>query len=535
MKNISQLIRMIGLFIGFTALAWQSGHAQQDLKAIQVIDQQYEEPIIGVLYRYGKQNGVSSEQGFIYLQKEESAILELSHLSYGKWILEGEELKQAWQKGKIYRKEYVQTLLPITVISLKPYAVDPQHNVSISDRERLHHDAGAILNQDPVINAIRKSGSFGWDPVMRGFKYDQLNVVLDGIQSANAACPNRMDPPSSQIALNRVKEIEILKGPHALRYGNAIGGTINFVQEQGQFNEKPHWYGRYSSMFESNGGVWRQEARIGNSRKGIDWGALGSWSKGGNYLDGNGDEVPAHFERGSLGAYADFRLGKKDMIFSSVNRNFARDVAFPTLGMDLRSDDTWMLNLRHERMIGGKNLRKWTNSVFFSRVDHLMDNGLREMPRMANARTPALTMNYGGRSEGKWQIKKGQMYAGIDYRLESARGIREREILMGPMAGRVFFDNAWQQSQIEKTGIFASYQLPFLQYIFSAAARVEHNLARATDPTEEFLAMYGQTTVQQINPGLSAGLKRDFSSGISASLWLARVQRSASITERYIN
>ncbi|MEZ5022434.1 MAG: TonB-dependent receptor plug domain-containing protein [Chitinophagales bacterium] len=67
------------------------------------------------------------------------------------------------------------------------------------------------------------------DPVLRGFKYDQLNIVMDGVQSATAACPNSRIPPTSQMAPNMLDRIEILKGPHALRYGSGFGGTINFI------------------------------------------------------------------------------------------------------------------------------------------------------------------------------------------------------------------------------------------------------------------------------------------------------------------
>ena len=41
-------------------------------------------------------------------------------------------------------------------------------------------------------------------------KYDQLNIVLNGAQCATAACPNRMDPPTSQLAPNTIEKVEIV-------------------------------------------------------------------------------------------------------------------------------------------------------------------------------------------------------------------------------------------------------------------------------------------------------------------------------------
>ena len=371
---------------------------------------------------------------------------------------------------------------------------------------------------------------------MRGFKNDQLNIVIDGLQSATAACPNRMDPPTSQIALNRIKQIEILKGPHALRYGIGLGGTINFIQEDPRFTVSRSTYGRYSAMYESNGQTFRNEGRLGFTGENHDIGILGSWSKGTDYRDGNGNIVPANFERGTIGVYGDFRLSKSDLLQLTIQRNFARDVDFPTLPMDLRSDDTWMGSLRHTRNFNGRNLQSWTSSGFFSLVDHLMDNGLKELnPRMVNSRTPANTQNMGLRTEGLWQFGMAKLYAGLDFRTEAAQGIRERAFLMGPNAGKTLYDNAWQDSRINKTGFFTSYNLPFGQYLFSLAGRLDINQAVAEDNAEEFLNVNTTTEITQLNPGFSAGLKRFLGEDFNLGLWLASVKRSGSITERFIN
>ena len=534
MKTYIISIQKLGLLIWLACLFAVTAMAQQQVR-FQVMDQINKEPIIGLIYHYGFQKGISDDQGFINLSYDAKENLHLSHILYGKWQLSPEEVLEAASKNRIYRKEQIINLQPISVISLKMMD-EKDEKILISDQERLHHDAGAILNLNPVVNGIRKSGAFAFDPVMRGFKYEQLNIVIDGLQSANAACPNRMDPPTSQVALNRIKQVEILKGPHALRYGIGLGGTINFIQEDPHFSVERGVYGRYSSMYESNGNIFRNEGRIGFNGENHDIGIMGSWSQGTDYVDGDGNVVPANFRRGTVGMYADFKLSHHDLLQVTVNRNFARDVDFPTLGMDLRTDDTWMGSVRHTRNFQGRNLQKWTTSGYFTLVDHLMDNGLRDIqPRMMNARTPANTQNLGARTEGVWQLGNAKLYAGADFRTEAAQGIREREFLMGPNAGRVFFDNAWQDSRINKAGVFATYQLPVGAYVFSLAGRMDVNQALAQDKEPEFEQINEKTEVTQLNPGISAGLKRDLGQHFNLGLWLARVQRSGSITERFIN
>lgn len=289
-------------------------------------------------------------------------------------------------------------------------------------------------------------------------------------------------------------------------------------------------------MFESNGNIFRNEGRLGVNGKKYDMGIIGSWSQGTNYVDGDGNQIPANFKRGTVGFYGDFNLTKRDLIQMTINRNFARDVDFPTLQMDLRTDDTWMGSLRHTRTFAGRNLKKWTTSGYFSLVDHLMDNGLRDIqPRMVNSRTPANTQSLGGRTEGLWQLGNSKIYAGADFRSEAAQGKREREFLMGPNAGSTVFDNVWQDSQISKIGAFATYQLPFGANLFSLAGRLDVNQAIAIDEAPEFQQINPKTEVIQLNPGISAGLQRELGDDFNLGFWLARVQRSGSITERFIN
>jgi iron complex outermembrane recepter protein len=530
-KLISPAARMIFalalvLYTLFPTLA-------QEKQSLRILDQNTLEGIPGVTYRYGFQKGISDDNGTISLFTDSETWLYLSHLSYGSWTLDPTELAHAVKNGQITRKELLHGLQPVSVIALK-MTEEKDKKIIISDQERLHHDAGAILSLDPIVSGIRKSSSFAFDPVMRGFKYDQLNIVVNGLQSANAACPNRMDPPTSQVALNRISEVEILKGPHALRYGIGLGGTINYIQEAPAFTATPGIYGRVSSLFESNGDVWRNDARVGFQGAKYDIGVLGSYSTGNDYLDGDGNPVPANFKRGTVGLYADFQATQKDLFQVSVNRNFARDVDFPSLGMDLRTDDTWLGSLKHTRVFSGKSLSKWSNSIYFTQVDHLMDNLLRE-PRTSNAGVPVITQNFGFRSEGEWKFSTAKLFAGVDFKEESANGIRTREITTGPMAGKVFYDNLWQDSQIRKTGLFANFLIPVGQTVISASGRLEVNQAVANDPAEEFAQLHSEVENTQLNPGISIGAQRDLGKAFSLGIWAATVRRSGSLLERYIN
>ena len=333
-----------------------------------------------------------------------------------------------------------------------------------------------------------------------------------------------------------IDRIEIFKGPYALRYGTGLGATINFVPAKLRFTSEPGLYGRASSGYESNGNIVRGETQVGFSGARYDVSLFGAWSQGDDYSAGNGETVQADFVRGSFGANLGLKLSENQQIRVSTLYNRARDADFPGLPMDLRKDDTWMLNARHDIQINQANLQSWNTTLFASFVDHLMDNLLKPLePRMLNAETVASTYNYGGRTEGVWQFGKGKLFGGADVRVEGADGTRVREFLMGPNAGNIAEDNAWQQAQISKTGFFGEYHLPTSSLDFVFSGRLELNQADINDPGGEFTRVYTETQISQINPSVSVGVSKAFGQQIEAGLWLGRAQRSGGLTERFIN
>jgi len=165
-----------------------------------------------------------------------------------------------------------------------------------------------------------------------------------------------------------------------------------------------------------------------------------------------------------------------------------------------------------------------------------MNNLLKPLePRMLNAETAAKTYNYGGRTEGIWQFEKGKLFGGADLRVEGAEGTRVREFLIGPNAGNIAEDNAWQQAQISMTGLFSEHHWPTPSFNFVFSGRLEFNQADVNDPSGEFTQVYPETQISQINPSVSVGASKALGQQVQAGLWLGRAQRSGGLTERFIN
>ncbi len=526
MNNLKYKLTIALMAIVFTIQAQKQSFQLQD---------ENQHPLIGVTFTYADQSGISDNSGLIEFTYSEGSIMYLSYLGFGRWEMDNVLLESTVKKGHYIRESIQKELQPVTIISMRLKTTE-EENMEFDYQDRMAHDGGELLSATPTISGIRKGGNYGLDPVMRGFKYDQLNVVMNGTQCATAACPNRMDPPTSQMAPNMLEKVEIFKGPYAMRFGGGLGGTINFVTSEPFFTEHAKVYGRLSGRYDSNGEVLKSESMVGIAGAKYNIGLFGSWAEGNDYTDGEDRTIPADFQRSSFGIKSAFNPSEHQTFEISAFQNKAKDVDFPALMMDLRSDKTLMLNASHKISFEERSLDSWTTTLFLSSVDHLMDNKLKNLdPRMMNASTDAKTKNYGGRTELLWKKGGTKLYLGADFKLEDAEGLREREFLMGPMSGNTLIDNAWQHGQIQKAGIFGEYNFRINAWQMVLASRVELNKAKVLDADPSFLEEYPDASTTQINPSFSIGGLNELTEGVTIGIWAARAQRSAGLAERYIN
>lgn len=413
-----------------------------------------------------------------------------------------------------------------TVKILKMQSADKNKSrVNTTSTDFLNHDAGKFLNSIPEISGIKKAGNYATDPVLRGFKYEQLNVVIDGAMNAINACPSRMDPAASQVNMNIVQEAEIFKGPYHFRHGSALGGTINFITVEPKFTDKTSLGGRVSLGYESNGNILRNELFTNLSSKKAVWNLFGSYQKGDRYKDGNGNEVRSAFLRYNIGTKGMLKWNDRNFTSLQISTNQGRDVEFAALNMDLLYDKTWMAQARH--------LAKFTNGFFnqldfnsyYSAVNHSM--GTQDLKMVSDVKSNT----YGGRAELKKIWNDNILYTGADYKHEEAKNIR----FLMPATMKPREGSSWQNSEIDQIGWFAEFQKVMGATKITASARLDYNLSNAKEPAKLFSTLYGDMSSKNFNHSLSLGYNNHLNANNQISVWLGRAQRSASLTERYIN
>lgn len=415
--------------------------------------------------------------------------------------------------------------IEVVKITIRSSISQNKQNLETKQSDNLNHDAGKFLNSLPEINGIRKAGNYATDPVLRGFKYEQLNIVIDGAAASINACPSRMDPTISQVNLNTVQEAEIYKGPYHFRNGNSFGGTINFITIPPIFSNKTQWNGRISTGYETNGNVTRNEALAQVSSKKIVWDLFGSYQKGERYKDGNGNEVRSAFLRYNIGTKGNYKWNENNVTTLQINTNQGRNVEFAALNMDLIYDKTWMYQLKHLAKFNHKYLKQIDFNSFVTDVKHSMGTPDRKMVSDVKSST------YGARMEAKFAWNKNSFYSGFDYKHEGAENIKMTMPAMMPMRD----GTAWQDSYINQLGWFNEYQYAFPNSKLVVSFRLDYNAANANDLSNLFKTLYGDGKSSNFNHNVSVGYNQNLSKNSQLGIWAGRAQRSGSLTERFIN
>lgn len=504
-----------------------------------ITDAQTGKPVVGagVVVLPGRQGSSTNEQGHYRISNIPAGqyTLATSHLNFEK-----KEVRFSIALGETRRIDLQlinrnsHQMEPVTVIARRQSS-QPDQRIDVRSTVNPSRDAGDFLRNVPNVGGIRKGGGNGVDPVIRGFKKQQLNVQFDGAVSVQGACPNRMDPPTSHVQIEDVERVEVLKGPYALRYGPSFGGVVNFISRKPQLGPDFSIDGHLSSSYESNVEGKRVTGGLSGGDDTIFFSASGSYSDFGDYKDGSGATIPAGVRSSDYAV----RLGGNPFaghhLEVGLRQSFMRDADYPALMMDMREDNTTIFNLDYSISRPAKILNSLDFKAYHSYVDHLMDNRDKDMFSMVSAVTDARTRVYGMRAETHLNTAPGMWYIGSDMKFSHIEGIRTRDFKMGAMAGNTLTDNVWQNGETNNIGFYTEYRTSVKAFELVGATRIDFNWANAEKPDPAFAASTNGLRSDFTNYSISAGVKRSLGEHWMAGLWLGRGVRSPGLQERYIN
>jgi iron complex outermembrane receptor protein len=401
-------------------------------------------------------------------------------------------------------------------------------------------DIGDYLRSIPNVSGIRKGGT-GIDPVVRGFRFSQVNVILDGGIKIEGGCPNRMDPVTAHIEPEEIERIEIFKGPFNLRYGPVMGGTINLV------TSKPKPYAKFELHasgfygFESNWNGQREHLTLFGGNKSIFFNLSGGFKNYGSYADGNDLKVKSSFRKYNYSGNIGFAITKNQSLMLSVIESHGRDVSYSTLPMDELSDDTRILSANYKANNVSEKITSLTVSAYRSQVKHIMDNSQRPNYATMQALSDVDAVNAGGRSEMTIQFGSSALLnVGADYENITKDGTKSMTMIMtmsGVKSTSTKRSNLWLDSKIENVGFFAELKKSFKIFQLTASLRGDYNQATSGDTLQIVkynIDFFTNKRTQYLNLSGSMGLNAAITKKLSVNLSFGRAVRSPNMLERYI-
>jgi len=408
---------------------------------------------------------------------------------------------------------------------------------SVSIKQTPSTDVGLLLSKIPNISGVRK-GANGFDPVIRGFKYSQLNVLLNGATKIEGGCPNRMDPATTHVDVNEITEMTVYKGPYALKYGPSFGGVINIATWKPRFTEPYTTHVKGIIGLQSNGAGYNSNVSFDGTGKILSYGITAGTKNYNNYRDGDGRWVNASMQQFHTTAKAGLKMGSNSVVDARVDISGGKNIDFPALSMDERQDQTNIYNLNYT----GTNLSDAVNFIklngWLSVVNHEMDNKNRPFSDTVVAISTIIARDAGIRGAIKLNVGHASLETGFDYEHIYKDGQRTKSMIKQPGLP-VKKESIWSNATVDNVGVYAEYKFTKNTLDWIIAGRADYNKA-ASNPMvrlgmNDMPFFYDDNTGSNyLNVSFSGGFTWSINKNNRFTLSLGRGVRSPDMTERFI-
>jgi iron complex outermembrane receptor protein len=409
-------------------------------------------------------------------------------------------------------------------------------------------DGGEWILEVPGVSGI-SMGTHGIDPVIRGQKYNQLNVLLGGAYLFGG-CPNRMDPPSSYATPEIYDSALVIKGMQSLIYGaGGPGGTVLYERATPDFKPDEKFYGKAGAGYETNGAIWNAyvDAAAG-SNKAFLRGTISAAEQTENYTDGNGDEVFSGYKTNAGNLLLGMRTDSGALVRFDYDAVRGSDIKFAGARMDapLSDSDSYKLIFESGKLGSFSSIKA---DVYRTDVYHEMDNfSLRTPPPSMWMWVPSDSVTDGARLLGDMMLANGTLTLGLDYQANDRDATRYTSGTAATFP-TITQSILWPGVSIEQPGIFGEYTGNYskgsdytvglrVDYVDSSASKADESpTAMGTlSPNELYTKYYGTTAKERSDTNVSALYRMEHVLDAQTTFrWgLSRTVRSADATEQFI-
>jgi iron complex outermembrane receptor protein len=277
-------------------------------------------------------------------------------------------------------------------------------------------DVTSILYKSVPEISMSRSSAISSDIILRGFKKDDINVLINGFK-VYGACPNRMDPPSMHVSVSQIKSVDVVSGAFDVENFGSLGGVIDVKTkepQEGVHGDISATYGSFNYKKLSatvSAGDSDTRVLVGFSHASSDQYEDGDGKKLTEQVEeavfNEGDKYQEQYEenkaysRNSFWLNTTFKLlGNQELTFNAYH-DVANDVLYPAFQMDAQLDATSMINGEYNIYGLGKLSDKLSLQAFYSAVEHDMGTKFR------NSASPATAENTKYRTHSVDSLIKG--------------------------------------------------------------------------------------------------------------------------------
>ncbi|MBK9356537.1 MAG: TonB-dependent receptor [Bacteroidales bacterium] len=443
------------------------------------------------------------------------------------------------------------SVIRLPAVEITDSAFTLQNNRSLIGKLQLEQspsaDIAEILGKQPNIGGIRRGG-YAVDPVIRGFRYSQINIFLDDGVHIEGGCPNRMDPVLSHLESEDIERIEIVRGPYQLKYGPSPAASVRVITTGDiPYNIKKPGIRSFSG-YDANRNGFRQHISVSGSGKQIYYKVAGGLKDYGNYIDGNGKEWNSAYAGKNVAATLGVKINAIEELLFSYKGSFSREVMFPSLPMDEIADNTNIYTFNYKRKHPARFGDQLMISGFHSMVYHEMDNrfrpqysmvvepytGLMQASAIVKTRVSGLRMdirkitgnirlNYG--IDGQYSFKDGTRHTTMIMQMDDQQYISEK------------WTNLWKDAAILNSGLYAGFDANRRKTSYNAVIRFDVNHSHSGDTLvirNEEATWFDAKPETKVLWSMATMVSHKVSEYFSVSLGLARSARPPDMQERYI-
>ncbi len=226
--------------------------------------------------------------------------------------------------------------------------------------------------------ALIRRGNFGAEPVIRGLSSDRMSIRLDGMK-IQPACTDKMDPVTSYAETDNLKSISISKGAFDDDDCASSCSGIDMKLKNAETSDKLTFNSSVNAgyMSVSKGIRFSGNADLRSNNFGNYTNI--TYRSSSDYKDGHGAEIDySGFNKINISNSTVYKPGAVSSLKADVLYDYAWDVGYPALTMDVKDAEAIITGLQFNTGISSSFAKYFESKIYYNKITHVMDDSQRD-------------------------------------------------------------------------------------------------------------------------------------------------------------